>query len=252
MNFPGPHCRYLTFVSGMTFLAGIALGGDITILNPSFEGLTGTDTAHFDSSGHLLPGHAALLPSVATVPSIEYATTTPVPGWVTSGGAAGTANYTGTQYVVNGTTDGQNVGFANGFRNLHGSLSQSLGENYQVGLTYQLKVDVSSPIGLPVADYTISLYAGNLLVASGSDSVSITPGVFSTATLSTSIDGNSAAVGQPITIVLSNSGNPPVGNQVLFDNVKLSSSVTTVPEPSTWMLAAVGLLGLVMVGRRNR
>ncbi len=232
-------------------LAGITLGDDIAIVNPSFEDLTGTAPAHFDSSGKLLAGHAAINPIYSFNPSLEYQTSVPAPGWQTSN-AAGTLNYSGTPKLTTGATDGQDVAFANGFQNQHGSLSQVLGVNYQFGLTYQLQVDVSSVIGEPVAGYTVSLYSGNIVLASAVDSISITPGLFSTVTISASIYGGSPSIGQPISIVLANSGNAGSGTQVLFDNVKLTTAVSSVPEPSTWMLAAIGVLGLIGVGRRVR
>ncbi len=244
--------KYFSMCVVATGLHHIALGDTITVLNPGFEGLTGTDPVHFDSAGNLLSGHAALLSSQVTLPAVEYATATPVPGWQVSGGAAGTVNYSGTQYLTGVAPDGQNVGFANGFRNQHGVLSQSLGENYQVGLTYELKVDVSSINGFPVGTYSISLTAGGRLVAGASDLVPGATGLFSTVTVSASIDGNSTAAGQPITISLANGGVPQAGTQVLFDNVRLTSSVTAVPEPSTWALFAIGVIGLFAAGRGRR
>jgi hypothetical protein len=244
--------KFASLLSVAMCLHHVALGDTITVLNPSFEGLTGTDPTHFDTAGNLLPGHAAILPSKATNPSVEYATDTPVPGWQVSGGAAGTLNYTGTQYLTGGVPDGQNAAFANGFQNQHGVLSQTLGEQYQVGMTYELKVDVSSINGFPVGTYSISLGAGGTVVAGASDLVPGPTGSFSTVTVTASIDGNSSAVGQPITISLANSGVPQSGTQVLFDNVRLTSSVTAVPEPSTWALFAIGVFGLFAAGRGRR
>lgn len=232
-------------------LPHLAVGATVTILNPSFEGMTGVGPVHFDSSGKLLSGHAALLPSSANLPAIEFATSTPVPGWEVSG-TAGTLNYSGTSYITGSVPDGQNAAFANGFQQLHGKLSQTLGQNYQVGLTYELQVDVCSPNSLPVGTYNISLTAGGQVVAGASDFVTGPTGTFSTVIVTATIDGNSTAAGQPITISLANGGVPLVGTQVLFDNVRLTSSITIVPEPSVWALAAIGAFGLVASARSRR
>ena len=235
-------------------VANVSLGDNIVVLNPSFEGMTGNDPAHFDSSGKLLPGHAAIDPLYAFSPEVEYQTHSPIPGWQLVGGA-GTVNYSGTPYFVGGvgSTDGQNVAFANGSFNINNSLSQTLGVNYQVGMTYQLQVDVGGRWDYPIGGgYAISLYAGNTVLATANNTVAITPGTFSTVTVSAYIGGGSSAVGQPISIVLAHAGQNPAGSQVVFDNVRLTGTVAVVPEPSTWMLAAVGLLGLVAIGRRGR
>ena len=244
--------KCISFLAVAMCLHHIALGDTITVLNPSFEGLTGTDLAHFDTAGNLLPGHAALIPTQTTNPSVEYATPTPVPGWQVSGGAAGTVNYTGTSYLSAGASDGQNVAFANGFQFQHGAISQSLGDSFQAGVAYELKVDVSSINGFSVGAYNISLEAGGTVVAGAIGFVPGAMGLFSTITVSAAIDGSSPAVGQPITISLANSGVPQAGTQVLFDNVRLTSSVTAVPEPSTWALSAIGVFGLLAAGRGRR
>ncbi len=247
-SFPGlSFCLSL----GVVALHPTALGDAISILNPSFEGLTGTDPAHFDTAGNLLPYHGALTPSESQNPALEYKTLTPVPGWQVSGNA-GTGNYSGTQYFLTGSTDGQNVAFASGYQSLHGWISQTLGEHYQAGLTYELKVDVGTLIGYPAGGYTVSLFAGSTAVANAINTVAVTPGAFSTVTVSTRIDLGSAAAGLPITITLANFGRSQVGNQVVFDNVRLTSSGTAVPEPSPWALAMIGLFGWFAVGRIRR
>ena len=228
----------------------MAWADSIAILNPSFEGLTGTDPAHFDSAGHLLPYHGALTPSQSQNPALEYRTPDPVPGWHVTGNT-GTANYSGTEYFITGSTDGQNVAFASGFQSFHGWLSQTLSEHYQAGLTYALKVDVGSLIGYPAGGYTVSLYAGSTAVANVISPIALTPGTFSTITVTATVDAGSEVSGQPITITLANSGRSQVGNQVVFDHVRLTSSGIAVPEPSTWALSAIGLFG-VFAARRCR
>lgn len=225
-------------------------GDTIAIQNPSFEALTGSDPAYFGSSGALLPGHGSQSIAASHDPSV-YLSADPIPGWKQAGGAGGTINYNATPYFSTAATDGQNVAWANAFQGIHTSISQTLGTTYQAGLTYELKVDVSSPINLPLAGFTVSLYAGNTVIASAVNSVSIVPGAFSTVTVDASISSGSVAEGQPITISLANTGTFPTSTEVTFDNVRLASTAT-VPEPSTWVLAGLGLLALVTVGRRNQ
>lgn len=101
--------------------------------------------------------------------------------------------------------------------------------------------------------YSIRLNAVATVVAGASDLVPGPTGLFSTVNVLASIDENSTAAGQPITVSLTNGGVHQAGTQVLIDNVRLTSSVTAGLEPSTWALAAIGAFGLSASGgvRRN-
>ena len=232
---------------GLAFMTATSRGDSIIIQNPSFEALTGSNPAFFDSSGNLLPGHGSET-VVNSGNSTVFETATPIPAWQVTGGAGGTFNYNGTSYFSPAASDGSNVAWANEYGSTHTSISQTTAATYQVGVAYELNVDVSYAIGVPKPGFTISLYAGTTLVASAIDSVSITPGTFSTVTLNASVNSGSDAVGQPISVVLASSGPAPKGTGVVFDNVRLSA--TTVPEPSTWVRAGIGLLGMVAAGRQ--
>ncbi len=144
---------------GLTFACAATIthcfGGNISIVNPGFEAVTGSDPTFFDSSGKLIGGFYTIDPSQGSTPN-AYLTTSPIPAWITYG-TAGTANYTGTGLLTVSSTEGQNVAYANGFMGAHGSLSQTLATTFQVGLTYTLKVDVSSFVFLEHTDYSISL-----------------------------------------------------------------------------------------------
>lgn len=241
---PTPRVRSLvSLLAASIALQVFCCGDSIPIANPSFEAVTGNNPAFFDSNGNLLGGHYTIglnQPHDST----GLATITPIPGWQASGGS-GTINFNGTGKVSPPATDGNNVAWANGYLAAHGSLTQELAATYQAGLTYTLMVDTDSFTYLPHTDYSINLYAGKTLVAGGINPTPLTPGTFITASINASIDASSPFVGQPISIVLANAGNPPAGNTVAFDNVRLISQVTTVPEPSTWALFTLGVVGIL-------
>lgn len=80
-----------------------SLADSIAIQNPSFENLTVNDPAHFDSSGTLLPRHASIGLNISHG-SNAFETSDPVPGWKSSGGAAGTDNFSGTPSFTTAAT----------------------------------------------------------------------------------------------------------------------------------------------------
>ncbi len=248
MNRTSFHIRIISSIVGWAFSLMASLGDEITIVNPSFESITGTDLNYFDSAGHLLPNRYTIKPSQPH-DATAFLTSDPIPGWTTVG-TAGTANYASRGVLTPVATDGFNVAYANGYFSQHGSFSQTLGSTYQPGLTYTLRVDVGGFTQFGQTDYSVSLYAGNTIVGTSLNPVSLIPGTFTTANFSVAVDQNSSALGQPITIVLANAGTPTSGNEVVFDNVHLTTQTTTVPEPSTWILTAVGLVGLVTFGRK--
>ncbi len=216
----------------------------IAIADPSFEALTGSDPAFFDSAGKLRPYQGSIGVG-APHGSNAFNSADPIPGWET-GSSAGIINYTGTPFFPNGVPDGQNVAWIN----VSGTISQTLTTTYQPNISYELDVSVGRLVGFDSTGYQISLYAGAQLLATDNNSISLTPGAFSTATVATIVPANSPAVGQPIEIVLQAKGLGNSAAQVVFDNVQLKA--TAVPEPSTLALAALGFAGLVFASRRFR
>ena len=120
-------------------------------------------------------------------------------------------------------TDGENAAYINSNNT---TISQQLSENFNRDTTYELKVDIGNRItsvGMPT--YEVRLKAGGVILASDG---SVTPpeGEFETLTLSldgSTIDADSAAVGEPITIEVIKFS----GEQLVFDNVRMTA---TSPE----------------------
>ncbi len=227
-----------------------ASADDITVENPGFEALAGpsyvaSQPAHFSNSGLLLPGHYSILAGLGSTAD-GFGANDPIPGWTVISGA-GTINYNTTPYFQNGvgSTDGQNVAWVNRI----GSINQTLGATYQVGLNYELKVDVSSLIGIASPGFKVGFFANGVEVATAVNSVTITPGVYSTVTVDTSVAADSFYAGQPITLQLGIPAEGAANSQVVFDNVRVTTSGTAVPEPSTWVLTGIGFVALATMSR---
>jgi PEP-CTERM motif len=86
-------------------------------------------------------------------------------------------------------------------------------------------------------------------VATAVNSLTITPGVYSTVTVDASIPLGSAFIGQPISLQLGIPAEGAANSQVVYDNVRVTSSGTAVPEPSTWVLTGIGFVALAAMGR---
>jgi hypothetical protein len=178
-------------------------------------------------------------PLVYTSPGIGTWNIGPIPGWTSTGVAGSWQPGSGALNLP--VPDGNIVAYSNG-----GTISQMLGASLVDYTTYILSVDIGHRLdgvnGYPT-DYTIALFAGNMLLNSVSGSSSPIPlGTFATQSLSytagtTSPSGNLA-------IVLTSTGI-----QSQFDNVQLSA--TPVPEPGSLALLATGL-GLAFFIFRRR
>ncbi len=95
-------------------------------------------------------------------------------------GNAGVFNPTATQYTVQEATDGSNVAFSNG-----PTIRQILGDNLAANTTYNLSVDIGDRLDNGTPQYTVSLFAGGVLLASITEAdFPTTNGLFTTATLS--------------------------------------------------------------------
>lgn len=195
----------------------------LNVANPSFELLAGTDPAHFDAQGKLLPGHYSASPGTPGSPN-GFLSAEAIPGWTTEI-SMGTINYTGTSYFPSGTPDGQNVSWIN----IAGTVSQTLADVFEADRLYRLTVNVGFPAGVGFPGYYIGLYAGGEPVARDENSVAVAGGAFSEATVSVRLAAGSPHIGKPIQIRLGIPGSKP--DQVNFDNVRLvAESSETPPE----------------------
>lgn len=191
-----------------------ASGTPITVLNAGFEDVVLADGA---SSGS-------------------------VPSWTEIGGA--TLNPTIAKFPAE-APEGQNVAFGNS-----ATISQTVG-SLAYG-TYVLSVKIGDPLDMGFGGYSINLRRGTTFLVTASSSLP-TPadGTFAVATRTYDVlptNANGAFVGQSFNILLLVS--TPSGNQTAFDDVKLD--FVPLPEPSTIVLAGLGVAALGLVAWRRR
>jgi MYXO-CTERM domain-containing protein len=208
--------------TAVLFLASavVSWGGTIAINNPSFESPSCQGTAPV---------------------------TCAVNGWAAVG-AAGAELPTGVfapPYSQTAAFDGSQYAFVNG----GASLTQDLATSLLAGTEYELTVWVlNRGCGGCVFDPTAELLVGGVDVGAATGT---TPalGTWGEWTLDYVSPGSGPLVGGDLSIQLS-----AAANQGDFDLVGLSSNATAsgVPEPSTFLFAGAGLLGLGLAARRRR
>lgn len=224
----------LAFASPMVARADL-----VTVLNPSFE-------------------NPATLPATFT-----GAQATGPMGWsVYNSGATNNQRYFGvwnpatTNSFVGGAPDGANVGvvFLENTTNLaEAGLRQTLAATLQLSTQYTLTVDVGnfSPAdpgpfnftGFP--GYRVELFAGSSIIALDNNSLTPAEGHFEKSIVTFTTGTSHANAGQQLGIRLVNLNGP--GTEVNFDNVRLDA--TAVPEPSAFVLGAIGIAGSVLKRR---
>lgn len=188
-----------------------AFAATITVANPSFETLP---------SGW---------PNVTCGGTCAYDVGLPIPSWNSTGSETGqwrTGGFAGNPPAF----DGSILAYTNG-----GTISQDVG-NAVAGLTYTLQVDVLHRTDEALTG-VVQLEIGGVVVATAP----VVDGGVGTWSNWTAVDTASAAqAGQTITILLSANGN-----QGDFDNVRLNSSASSVPEPGSCLLVGTALVGLM-------
>lgn len=199
------------------------------------------------------------------------------PGWtqLNNGGQGGV--YNPYEYVsddrfyigANSTTDpanggsgflgivGENVGYS--FNNgPGGGFRQTLAATVAADTVYTLTVSVGNRAQIhgegPFAGSLIELIAGNTVIASSTDNVGPTVGSFQDqVTISANSNTFADLIGDQITIMLLTTNALRSGIATDWDNVRLdAASQSTVPEPSTLILLAVGSVGFVINQHRRR
>ena len=136
------------------------------------------------------------------------------------------------------------------------SVTNTPGFNTVAGTTYTLSVRIGdSANDATAANAALTLLFNGLPVASATGSPPVNPDsigsnsfTYAFGTLTTSFVALTS--GDPITIQLDNLG--PAGNIIYFDAVQLDAEAAAVPEPGTFVLAALGLAGLGLVAWRKR
>jgi hypothetical protein len=166
-----------------------------------------------------------------------------IPGWTTSGSQQGTWQPS-SAYFTSPVPDGTLVAFSNG-----GTISQTLSASLAANTLYTLTVAVGNRLDAVVNNlattYIIQLFAGNTLLNSITGSNTTIPlGTFMDVSFNY-LAGVTLPPGN-LSIVLNS-----VGSQSDFDNVRLTATPTSVPEPSSLALMAAGL-GLALFVFRRR
>ena len=155
----------------------------------------------------------------------------PIPGWNDSGGSG--------QWIVGGyagnpsAIDGNVLGYSNG-----GQIWQDVGTAV-AGTTYTLQVDILHRTDAAMAGI-VQFEVGGISVATATGT-DLGAGTWSNWTAVYTATG--ADAGKTMTILLNSTGA-----QGDFDNVRLDA---TIPEPSSLLLLATGLVGAVSVVRRK-
>jgi len=182
-------------------------------------------------------------------------------GWDAWGPGADVGNWYPEGYqFTSGAPDGDHVGWAYQYAPLSGTpngLTQVLTTNFEAGTEYELTVEVGNAWDYYFSGYAVQLLAGDVVI--GEDNNTLHPAweEWATSTVAYSYDpAHAGLVGLPLEIRLLSLGLDPEGGgtdvEVEFDNVRLTALSAAVPEPSTFALAALGLLGLAFYARRRR
>ncbi|HAZ49432.1 MAG TPA: hypothetical protein DDW76_14265, partial [Cyanobacteria bacterium UBA11369] len=208
----------------------------LAIANPSFE-IPVLPTIQESPDGYFL--------SVLSSPTKDT-----IPGWeaydpkdlitgipLTPGGLdftdAGTQNATG--FYPSGAADGANTGYAF-IVDAPGSgvlgLTQTLTDELTANTRYTLQVDVGNPVtnpALPIdltgfPGYRVELLAGDCVIATDNNSLSIAEGAFGVSTVTYTASAKDPFLGQELGIRLINLNAAP-GVSVDFDNVRLTAQL---------------------------
>ena len=181
-----------------------------------------------------------------TTPGGGY-NTGPITGWNQDSGISGVWNPSTYPLASLTAADGVQIGYLNSQNNT-AQISQDLGA-VQANTTYSLSIEVAGRLdgSNPGTAYTVSLFVGNIMIASVTP---VTPITSSWTTLTAS--GYSGELTGDVTIVIADASNS--STQLDVDNVIVEA--TAVPEASSWIAGALLLLpfgaSAIRINRKNK
>jgi len=216
--------RLLLLACGMVPVAP-ALADTIPVGNPSFEVLP--------PSGLPLECGVGCFYSVGSIPS-----------WTTSGDAG--QFQPGVQAGNFAFFTSLSDGITSAYLNPGAFMFQQISASVQAGVTYTLNLDFGWNNATAFASVADLLVGGNRYLATG-----VMPVQGNWSTFTATYTGLPADAGNPITIELFFNGAIPNG-QANFDNIRLSTTPSAIPEPSFTGLLALCSAGLVVSARWRR
>jgi hypothetical protein len=216
--------KAVVIIAGLA-LAGSAKASPLTVLNASFENLS--------------PGGLPFGCGPGCAYSIDV-----IPDWVTTDTSATGQFQPNATYFNLPLPDGNVLAYSN----IAGAtISQALGDTLVAGTLYTLQIDIGNRLDGLYVQPLVQLFAGNTLIATGS-AVNPTSGNFDTSVALYASPIGDALAGQNLRIVLTSNGP-----QADFDNVRLDAlTIAATPEPASFAMLGLGLIGLGGLARRKR
>jgi hypothetical protein len=206
----------------------------LTIQNPGFE--TGNLTQVGNGTFSQLISGSTIFAAGGTLANWTASSTT------TNAAAGGFAPSAGGNNWTSTWWSGNNIGYLQISSAGTVSLSQTLTDSLQNNTVYNLSALIGRRAFTPSLNYSLELFAGSALLISASN-LALASNSFGTDTATYSSGSSNPLAGQSLKIVLQSTGTNNVFTEAFFDNITLNATgtVTSVPEPGTLVLGAIGL-----------